>query len=1377
MASKRTLLMRLTVVLVLIALLVPVFAACGIQSGNKPDDPANGSDGNKTEDPNGGKTDDPLSYTITFHLNGGTFPDGTSVPKSYHTGDTTVSLPVPTKGNVAFLGWYVKASADPEKDTKYTTLPTDKAENLDFYALWAGDYTITYHLNNGAFPSGTKIPTSYSTGDAAVALPIPKKENAEFLGWFDKENADPKTDTKYTTLPTDGAEDLEFFALWAEAGEYTITYHLNGGTFQTDVRTSFTTGDEPFAMPYPKRLGYTFQGWWDNPGFEDGGGDYYSKVPTDSMQPLEFWAEWKVSTYTLTLNANGGTLPGSDKITYTVEDGKIKLPTPTGATEFLGWYTSFNYVGEALKEWDALLAKDAQLYAKWAKVKNTITLNTNGGALDTASTIQYTNDKGVLTLPTPTLSGKYFVAWYTDEAFTSTPMWKFRSSLNKNITLYARWADTEAEAAAVRAGVIEAPADITVDAKNDVYVNVDSDTTVGLETKVTTLDGQYVARYDFSTENKRGFYYNTAETFNSNLIFTDYNTIEFSIYSEKATGAQFGIFFVPKGVNEGYAQIGITINWKGWKTFSVPYSALTGRAFLTTTEKPFTWAWVSNSGWGYGESAQPETVVYMTSIRLVKNASKLNLDFTVKDLDKVKDNIRKEMIGDATLNSNLGAVTNLGIADASTIQGWIDSLNTSSTTQCWTDLTSPVNGGNSNGQYCANYFERIYKMAQAYAAGKCKTQSNINAINKALDWMYKYAYNTTTKAVGNWWYWEIGAALPLIRTLLLVENDMNTTTKANCLKALERFVALPKYTYANRSWTGYTALYAAILRKDTDQVKKCMEELLQCFEYATMNSDRDGFFEDGSFIQHKYTPYITGYGGNYLSEMTSIIYSLQGTALALDQTYVDRFFSFFFNSYAPMMYQGNVFAGCFGRGGLGGYDPNKVGCTWMAYILKIAHLANEQDQARLNSLMACIFTANPKYGVAPYLNPPAYANYVAFKKAFEAGEIEANEELGAYMMTASDRVIQKTETYAALVAMSSTRIYRYEAINGQNGWGWYLGDGVLYVAAKSHPDTYNSYFKYLKNTQLLPGITTTDAERIAKVYDVDSNPFGAYSVVGGVSNDAAHPLYSMAYMHFGADQKAESYKNGVEDLDVKKVWFFFDNEIVCLGSGITSTTNSNIFTIMDNRYIGNDSCQVYSDQRKLTPVSTTTAFTGVKWLYFNQFGGYYFPNKTDVDMTRGASSEEGFVRFTLNHGVKPTDMTYAYVMLPGMSKANVSKYDTDPDIEVLSNTAYISAAREKKLGMTGIAFWESNQKFTVGDVAMTAADPCAVMLTENSDQTYTFSISEPTQLLTNLTVTLDGVWNVSANENMTVKTVNGNTVITVNTSGALGATFTCTISK
>ena len=106
MTSKRTFLMRLTVVLVLVAMLMPVFAACG------------------------GKKDNKRSYTITYHLNGGAFADDADVPEKYRTGDEAATLPTPTKEGALFLGWYDVSEPNTETDTKYTKVPTDQARDL-----------------------------------------------------------------------------------------------------------------------------------------------------------------------------------------------------------------------------------------------------------------------------------------------------------------------------------------------------------------------------------------------------------------------------------------------------------------------------------------------------------------------------------------------------------------------------------------------------------------------------------------------------------------------------------------------------------------------------------------------------------------------------------------------------------------------------------------------------------------------------------------------------------------------------------------------------------------------------------------------------------------------------------------------------------------------------------------------------------------------------------------------------------------------------------------------------------------------------------------------------------------------------------------------
>ena len=70
-------------------------------------------------------------YTITYVLNGGT--NHANNPTEYYVGQTPV-LNAPTKGTVAFLGWYLNDSFTGEK---VTSLPYGTSGNVTLYAKWA----------------------------------------------------------------------------------------------------------------------------------------------------------------------------------------------------------------------------------------------------------------------------------------------------------------------------------------------------------------------------------------------------------------------------------------------------------------------------------------------------------------------------------------------------------------------------------------------------------------------------------------------------------------------------------------------------------------------------------------------------------------------------------------------------------------------------------------------------------------------------------------------------------------------------------------------------------------------------------------------------------------------------------------------------------------------------------------------------------------------------------------------------------------------------------------------------------------------------------------------------------------------------------------
>ena len=136
----------------------------------------------------------------------------------------------------------------------------------------------------------------------------------------------------------------------------TITLNPNGGTLP---EFSLVAG---VALPIPSKTGYTFAGWYENPEFS---GTPVTDIPTDSTENLNFYAKWTANTYTVTFDANGGSVSQTSAVTVA---GKLtSLPTPTyNGYNFLGWYTQKDGGDEVTT--NTVFTKDTTIYAHWQNI-------------------------------------------------------------------------------------------------------------------------------------------------------------------------------------------------------------------------------------------------------------------------------------------------------------------------------------------------------------------------------------------------------------------------------------------------------------------------------------------------------------------------------------------------------------------------------------------------------------------------------------------------------------------------------------------------------------------------------------------------------------------------------------------------------------------------------------------------------------------------------------------------------------------------------------------------------------------------------------------------------------------------------------------------
>ena len=214
----------------------------------------------------------------------------------------------------------------------------------------------------------------------------------------------------------------------------TISFSGNGATsgfmesIQGAIGQSATIPNVGFS-----RTGYTFTGWNTSP---DGTGTAYRPNATIQFaaQNITLYAQWKVRSYSVNFDSNGGSAVASQSVKYGSKASRPTDPTRAGHT-FQGWYTSRD--GGARYDFNQTVTGDVTLYAHWSVNSYTLAFDGNGGkASESSRTVQYGSQYG--SLPTATRTGHTFQGWYTAKS-GGTKKYDFGTAVTGDVTLYAHW--------------------------------------------------------------------------------------------------------------------------------------------------------------------------------------------------------------------------------------------------------------------------------------------------------------------------------------------------------------------------------------------------------------------------------------------------------------------------------------------------------------------------------------------------------------------------------------------------------------------------------------------------------------------------------------------------------------------------------------------------------------------------------------------------------------------------------------------------------------------------------------------------------------------------------------------------------------------------
>ena len=209
--------------------------------------------------------------------------------------------------------------------------------------------------------------------------------------------------------------------------------------------------------PVPTKEGHSIEGWY----YDNNGTETKWNFDTDTVKcTMTLKAKWELSTYSVTLQTDGGTIASGKEVTgYTYGTGAV-LPTNNDITRegyrFDGWYADSSFSGSPVTEITGTDTGNKTFYAKWTRNTTPIisgnTINyivehykTDGSGYTLAETEHSAGKTGDTVTATPKT---YEGFTYNPAISTSSGTLKKISSLEDIVTLklyYDVNADTEQE--------------------------------------------------------------------------------------------------------------------------------------------------------------------------------------------------------------------------------------------------------------------------------------------------------------------------------------------------------------------------------------------------------------------------------------------------------------------------------------------------------------------------------------------------------------------------------------------------------------------------------------------------------------------------------------------------------------------------------------------------------------------------------------------------------------------------------------------------------------------------------------------------------------------------------------------------------------------
>ena len=657
------------------------------------------------------------------------------------------------------------------------------------------------------------------------------------------------------------------------------------------------------------------------------------------------------------------------------------------------------------------------------------------------------------------------------------------------------------------------------------------------------------------------------------------------------------------------------------------------------------------------------------------------------------------------------------------------------------------------------HFGRVLTLAQAYAipGGTLYHDATLkDAIVRALTYGSTAYCGDASCTVGNWWFWEIGVPNSLGPTLVLMQSDLDAALFSKLLEALRFHVGtvahMQTFTGENLLWCAFNHLRIALLDNDATElepVKAAVETTCAVNALAL----GDGIKPDHSFQQHGGLLYTGGYGAGYAADIASYLQLTDGTAFAPSDSAKQSAIDYVTDGTRWAVYGAYYDVEVIGR------EVSRPGggsaSTARNALVKLSFVTSTR-QNELRSGAKALVAALGSGGI----------DVVALSEKFATlADPPAALPRGFRHFESSDHSVYRQDGYYASIKAFSKRTKSGELVNTEGKLGSRQSDGRLYLVRKGDEYFGKKLWPALDWARL-PGITVEQSASAAnQTFGVGTTDF-----VGG-TGDGTSGVAAMDLAPLGSTLRA------------KKSWFFVNDTIIFLGSGVSATSPAPVETIVEQWPLSSPTAAVNADGKLLAADVFSGTAPRVNAITADGLG-YYFPGGADVNVdikdqsgdwsNLGVSSGQvtgRFLTLSLQHGVAPVGAHYVYAI--ALNGQDILGWASTPPFTVVKNEETQAIVRAGS--HLGVVFFAPGT-VDMGGATLEADTACVAWLTDDGT-VITVSSSDPAQGSGSMKLTIGGSYADATPDDSGVTIQNDADKVVATVARAGGATHSFRLSR